>query len=381
MRGSSRSRTGTPAAAVTAAAADHAGGSQSAITDVSYRNYEGELHLRPYFRWWTVTVATIRANVNRKKLGYWVPAALILVIYFFMGILHYLTQNVRDQMSMTGAGMMGGMLGLEAPVNQYAVTFYQSLSATLFLLFIAALTIGSGSIAADNRANALLVYFARPITRFDYLFGKWMGIFLLLAALTVVPALLMYAFFAVTYYDVGFLSENPWLILRLLAATLIPAALQASLVLGFSAWSKAPRLAAAVYAGFYFLLGNLTVQGGRMMLASESARARPQTVAVVSNMAVDGVASGMALHLLDVTPRQVATSFEGREPGRRNRPPRNAEERARRERREQRFQERLDRTTTERPDLAAMLLIGGAMILLPLAAAHAKVRAVEVIRG
>jgi hypothetical protein len=35
----------------------------------------------------------------------------------------------------------------------------------------------------------------------------------------------------------------------------------------------------------------------------------------------------------------------------------------------------------ERPNLPAVLLLGGAMIALPLVAAHQKVKAVEVVRG
>ena len=50
----------------------------------------------------------------------------------------------------------------------------------LFLLFIALLA-GAGSIANDNRANALLVYLSKPCRKVDYLFGKWAGLAMLIA--------------------------------------------------------------------------------------------------------------------------------------------------------------------------------------------------------
>jgi len=376
---------------------------QSAIADVSYRNYDGEMPLRPLLaRAWTIAAATVRANVNRRKFGYWIPAALILVINFFLGIIHYVTQNVRDQMA-AQAAMTGGLIGglPEGPANPYALTLYQGVTWSLFLVFIAALTVGSSTIAADNRANALLVYFARPITRLDYLVGKWVGLFLLLAPLTLVPSLLLYLFFVATYNDVGFLKENPTLIFRLLGATLFPAALHASLMLGFSAWSKTPRMAGAVYAGFYFVVSVLSGVAGNILLERDQEQKQAKTTAIVSNLSVSGVASGVAMNLYDVTPRQVVARFQSG--GRRRRrptpspsptppavaatpapsgaspaPAAGAPDGAREPRRPRR---RGPVVLPERPGMPAMLFVGGLMIVLPLAAAHAKVRAVEVVRG
>jgi len=47
-----------------------------------------------------------------------------------------------------------------------------------FSILCIALVVGAGAIAADNRSNALMVYLSKPITKGDYLLGKWMGIFL-----------------------------------------------------------------------------------------------------------------------------------------------------------------------------------------------------------
>lgn len=335
------------------------------IADISYRNYDGELRTRA-LRWWTISLATIRANVNRKRYGYWIPAGIIFMVFFFLGVSHYLTQAVRQQME-----AMNPLIG-PPTYNPYAVTLCRGVTWTNRLVFIATLTVGAGAVAADNRANALLVYLSKPITRADYLLGKWTGIFLLLAALTLAPSLLIFLFFAITYASDGFLRENPTLILRLLAASLAPAALNASLILGFSAWSKSPRLAGALYAAFYFIGIALAFILGHALAAKDDATGTPsQAVAVVSNVSVEGVVDGITLNLYDVTPQQSADAFrQGRRLRRRQRglpdpgapavPPPPA---------------------PERPPLSAMLLIGGVLVLVPLAAAAAKVRAVEVVRG
>jgi ABC-2 type transport system permease protein len=344
-------------------------GSSGAITDVSYRNYDGELQTRA-LRWWPIARNTIRTSVNRKRMGYWIPAAIIVVIYLFLGISHYITQGVRQQ-----AASMGADLPAQTG-NAYATTLYAGVAETSLLIFVAALTVGAASIAADNRANALLVYLSKPVTRIDYLLGKWVGIFLLLSALSVTPALLMFLFFVVAYADQGFLKDNPTLIFRIIAVSVVPSALNTSLILGFSAWSKSPRLAGALFAAFTLLAATISGIFGHI-LQTRSADGEPsQAAAVVSNLSVGGVENGIAMDLYDVTPQQAFAQF------------------AANRRRRRHFQNGPDGPQTfdaspappapalpERPGLPAMLLVGGVLVLLPLAAAQFRIRAVEVIRG
>lgn len=321
------------------------------IADVSYRSYDGELRNRSA-RWWTIALSTLRMGV--KKLGYWIPAGLTLLIYLINGLVFYFTRNVQAQ------------FGGEEAANQYAVSLNQGLSGTGLLLFIAALTVGAGSLAADNRANALLVYLSKPITRLDYLVGKWMGVFLLLAGLSLVPALLMYLFFLVAYSGDGFLKDNPALILRIIAATLFPAALHASLVIGFSACSKSPRLTGSLYAAFYFVSLIVAVTASQLMLSRDKEGKNGATTALVSSLSVSGISNGLAQHLYDLTPQQITRNTFGR---RRNRRPRPGAE------------DGPPGIPAERPPLVPLLLVGGALIALPVAAAAARVRAVEVVRG
>ena len=337
---------------------------QATIADISYRNYDGELRTRT-FRWWAISAAVMRASVNRRRLGYWIPAAIILIIYLFLGIAHYLTQSIQARVQ-----QMNPMAEIST-ANAYATTLYQGVTMTNLLVFIATLTIGAAAISADNRANALLVYLSKPLTRTDYLIGKWIGVYLLVAALTVTPALLMFLFFAVSYNDQGFLHDNVMLLPKLLVVSQVAAAIHTSLILGFSAWSKSPRLAGALYAAFYFISAILAGIIGQVLLHHDAGVKKPQVAAVVADLSVSGVINAVATNLYDVDPQQAFAGFQE----------------ARRRRRHQRHPNDPDippppgPILPERAGMPVVLLIAGMMIVLPMAAASVRVRAVEVVRG
>jgi ABC-2 type transport system permease protein len=341
------------------------------IADLSYRNYDGELHARAV-RGWIVALATIRANVNRRKLGLWIPAGLILLTYLILGVIFYFTQNLTQNLQEQFGGALPGR-----PDNPYVLTLNQALSGTGILLFAAALTVGAGSIAADNRANALLVYLSKPITRNDYLLGKWIGVFLLLGAISLAPALLMYLFFLVAYTGDGFLKQNPTLIFRVLGATLLPAALHASLILGFSAWSKSPRMAGAIYAGLYFSLAAISGIVGGILLTrgggpQAGAASEQRTASLVANLSIDGISRGIAMHLYGVTPQQMFEQSMGMGSG---------QQQQQRRRRAPQRPPRPARRMPNRAPLAPLLAAAAVLIAAPLVAAHARIRAVEVVRG
>ena len=341
----------------------NSGGMVSPISDMTYRNYDGPLQTRA-LRWWIVALATIRANVNKTRYWFWIPVGLIVLTYLIRGAVFYFTRGIQQQVA-----TMNGMPPPENAVNPFANELYGAMSLPFvsLLVFIAALVVGSSSIAADNRANALLVYLSKPLTRFDYLFGKWMGIFLLLAALILGPSLLMYLFFVGAYASDGFLRDNPTLILRLLVASLIPAAVHASLIVGFSAWTKSGRVAGATYAALYLVSGLLALTIGNVLWVTDTKGASLERTSIVLHSSVDGIKNGLAQHVYDVEPPQ--TGMQANNGRRRNR----------RNRRGDSFS--VPEKSPERPPLWASLTMGALIIGVPLAAARAKVRAVEVVRG
>lgn len=323
------------------------------IADRSYRGYEGELKTRAA-RWWIVALATIRGSLRSR--GFWILAGLVVLVHVINGVLFYFTRDLTAQVGMPPGGENGD--------SPYAQTLDRCLNGSGLPLFLLALVIGAGSIAADNRANALLVYLSKPITRTDYLLGKWAGIFLPLAFVSWTPAFLLYLFFLAAYTDDGFLRQNATLVLRMTAATLLPAALHASLITGFSAWSRSPRLAGALYAGLYLVLGTLAGITSGILLRNAARDDQDTTRAVtVMSLSVEGVIRGVGMHLYGIDPQRASgpPAFGGRRRGRGNGPPAPFGGR--------------------RPPLVPLLLVGGVLIALPLAAARARIRAVEVVSG
>jgi hypothetical protein len=128
-------------------------------------------------------------------------------------------------------------------------------------------------------------------------------------------------------------------------------------------------MAGAVYAAVYFMLSIATViAAGVLQYKERDNRMSQKTVALVSVLSVDGIIDGMAQNLYDVTPQQVVDRMLGAR--RRNRRPKQLD---------------AERPPVpilgEKPPLAPLLGLTAACIVLPLAAAATKIRAVEVVRG
>lgn len=327
----------------------------SLIADRSYRNYDGPM--RPVRAgWWVIAQSVIRTNV--RKVGFWIPILVIILLHLFYGLMYYVLNNANRAMGQMGGGDFGGRA---RDIFTYAGCCYLGVTESWLMVFIEALIIGAGCIAADNQANALLVYLSRPLTKLDYLVGKWFGVFSLLWVVSALPTFLLYLFLLTTYWDDGFLKSNPYLFVRVLGASLIAPALNASLVLGFSAWSKSGRLAGAAYAGFYFVLGTLTFVTGTIMAENayvesdnNRAAARPAVVRAmtVRDLSVGGVTDGLTMNLLRVKPQDHPFHPPG-----------------------------VRRRRLQPPLTWPLLALGGAMILLPIGAAHLKIRAVEIVTG
>ena len=234
----------------------------SPIADVSYRNYDGPLRRR--LRWWIVALAGIRIAISRWY--FWLFLALAMLPYLAGGFWIHIQamQQVAYEQAIQQAAMADPMAAMaamsQAPkIPPFALHFYQAAAFQGWWVLGLALSIGAASIAADSRANALLVYLSKPLTRVDYLFGKWMGIFLMLFAVSLAPALLLYLYCFISYAANGFFKNEPYLITQIIAAAAVPAAFHSSLLIGCSAFSRSGRIAGATYAGAYFLANVIIV--------------------------------------------------------------------------------------------------------------------------
>ena len=297
---------------------------QSPIADLSYRNYDGPKSLDTA-RWWVVAKNGLR--VSLKKKGLWVLFGMSSLSYLFMLFMMFM-QSFSGEMA-------GEMLG----------SFRQQLVGTYgnaFWPLMIALLVGSGSIAADNRANALQVYLAKPMTKRDYLIGKWFYIFMIIFAVYFLPLFLVIMYRA---FDVGF-SEffktdgRVFLVMPLLA--LIPAALHASVLVGISAWNKTPWIVGVIYAGLYFFSSIFA-----MILAESIDSTSGAVDATLRHISLEGIISGLGQNLLGARPRNIMPGAE----------------------------------SVAMPSLAPLLIIAGILVVGGVLVARARIRAVEVVQG
>ena len=260
------------------------------IADLTYRTYDGVL-FPPAMRWWVIAKMSMRMAI--KKKGFWIWACLSGYWYFILSAIFYFADTI-------GQRTVGGKNPILAAIvwkDQFLTSFSM---AQMFLLIIT-LLIGAGSIAGDNKANALLVYLSKPCTKLDYLIGKWFGIFIPIALVTLAPMLLFYSYCLMSYRDYGFVSQDPWLILQILLMAAVPGFFHASLVIGVSSMFNQGRLAGATYAAIYFLsnFGTIIFKG---LLAMSERHGDGANSSVLTNLfycSIDGVNIGMAKVLLN----------------------------------------------------------------------------------
>lgn len=313
-------------------------GAISPLADLSYRGYDGPLHAR-LARWWIVALAGIR--LTRQKPAFWALAGIAALPYLFSVFILYLTSRFP---------LPERFPFIDHTVGQkYAFQFFQAFDWQLFPLLLIALMVGAGSIAADNRSNALLIYLSKPITKGDYLLGKWVSVFLVVYAVAAVPALILYLYCLLSYTSGGFLREEPWLILRFPLACALPAVVYASLLVGISAWSKTPRMAGAIMAGLYFATG--IIAGSYWIIRYHGNIAKGIDARHAS---LSGIIDGLAQHVYGVT---LHTTHFNRHEG---------------------VMESVDLPS---PTFWLMLVAAVGMVVVGVIAARMRIRAVEVVSG
>lgn len=263
------------------------------IADLSYRSYDGPL-APPTFRWWAIAKMVMRLNVKKKM--FWTWAFFSTLWYGVLASVFYFA-DVFAQSS--GRDAQQGLQQFFSRII-WKDQFLDAFNRSQLFMFLITLTIGAGIVATDNRANALLVYLSKPCSKLDYVVGKWVGMFLMMLGVTAVPTLLFYGYCLLSYRDYGFLSQDPWLIVRLLVIIPLPAALYSSLILGISSLFDQARLAGAAFAGLFFISYFLTLIVG--VIRWEQRRMGGSVL--LDNlyyMSVDGILQGLFKIVLDTS--------------------------------------------------------------------------------
>src|SRR5262249_32322987 len=109
-----------------------------------------------------------------------------------------------------------------------------------------------GLIANDRRANALQIYLSKPLTRAEYIAGKFMVLMSLLLLVTWVPALLLLVVQFAFSGSATFLANNLYLIPAITLQSFIQAGTTSAAMLALSSLSKSSRFVGILFAGLIF---------------------------------------------------------------------------------------------------------------------------------
>ena len=107
-------------------------------------------------------------------------------------------------------------------------------------------------ISQDIRSRAFLLYFSRPIDRFEYVLGKLATVWAYLAMISMLPALALYVMGILLSPDANVVAATWDLPLRIVAATMVLSIPTGSLALCLSSLTKESRIAG--FAWFAILI-------------------------------------------------------------------------------------------------------------------------------
>lgn len=202
------------------------------IRERGYHHWDGALieRRRP---WWPVTRTGIQLTFRKKRFKFLFAASFVPAVIYLVGI--YVSERLEDFKFM--------VQGSDKLVNIGPPFFksYFTLDPLLFMLVMLLVFAGAGLIADDLKFNALQLYFARPLAKRDYLFGKAAVVAFFILVLTLLPGLLLFVGKLLFSGSLAFFRAYPWLPLSIIADSLLLTVFFACYALLLSSLSKNRR--------------------------------------------------------------------------------------------------------------------------------------------
>jgi ABC-2 type transport system permease protein len=203
------------------------------IHDQGYRRYAGSR--APLGRAWSViaragvrTLLSKRAFIGLLLLS-WVP-------FLVRAVQIYASANLPQAQFLAPDARM----------------FRQFLDQQEVFLFFITVYAGTGLIANDRRANALQIYLSKPLTRVEYIFGKFAILLTLLLLVTWLPALLLLVIQVMFAGSFTFLVQHLFLLPAITVFALIQVTTVSIAMLALSSLSRSSRYVGVLYAGLIF---------------------------------------------------------------------------------------------------------------------------------
>jgi ABC-2 type transport system permease protein len=206
------------------------------IHDQGYRHFEGQKDAIGR-GWIVITMAGIRSLLRtRVFLGLllfaWVP-------FIVRAVQIYAASNFPT----------ASFLAVTAK------TFREFLDQQGTFVFFVTIYVGAGLIANDRRANALQIYLSKPLTRAEYVAGKFGILATFLLFVTWLPAMLLLLVQMLFSGSFTFITSNLILFPAITVLSFVQVTVAALSMLALSSLSKSSRFVAVMYAGLLFFTG------------------------------------------------------------------------------------------------------------------------------
>jgi len=204
------------------------------IYDQGYRRYEARGPLRE-LRFWPITREALRMILSKRAfLG-------LLALSFLPFVVRVIQVYI-----VTRFPEAGRVLPVDGRL--FGEFLNQQIGFTILLSIFGA----SGLVANDLRTGAILVYLSRPLTRRDYVIGKLAVPLALNLAVTLVPALLLYAAAASLAPEQFLKWDLAWIAPAVVLHAATISLFVSLLVLAISALSRSARVAGLAFFGLVF---------------------------------------------------------------------------------------------------------------------------------
>jgi ABC-2 type transport system permease protein len=203
------------------------------IHDQGYRRYAGT-RLQPGRAWSVIARTGVRALLAKRAfIGLMLLAWLPFVV---RAVQIYAAANLPQAQFLAPDARM----------------FRQFLEQQDIFLFFITVYVGTGLIANDRRANALQIYLSKPLTRVEYIFGKFAILLTILLLVTCIPALLLLLIQVVFAGSFRFLAANLFLVPAITIYSVLQVTVDGLAILALSSLSKSSRYVGVLYAGLIF---------------------------------------------------------------------------------------------------------------------------------
>jgi len=213
------------------------------IKEKGYTHWDGELK-DGRFPWWPITRFGIKLTFKKKFFKFFFFMTLVPAVVYLVGI--YISERLED---------FNFMIRESTEFLQINPTYFKSYftnEGLLFMIVIVLVFAGAGLISDDLKYNSLQLYFSRPLKKKEYFIGKAAIIVFFLFIVTLIPGLVFIIMKLVFSGSFKFFASYPWLILSVIAYSILVTAFFAFASLFLSSMSKNRRYVAILIFGLYF---------------------------------------------------------------------------------------------------------------------------------